>query len=178
MIGWIVMFIISLKSDKVKKLFALFVALILTLIGGVVYVSTQGTVPVSNIGGIDMKAFDAMGRTAFLSQFGWKINPDPVEVKEIVIPEEFDDVYSEYNEIQKQQGLDLEIYKGVRVKHWSYEVLNYPGYENSDGAIRANLLIYEGIVIGGDISNITLDGFMHTFFIPSEESTALSTQED
>lgn len=171
------MFVISLKSDRLKKLFALFVAIAVTLIGGVIYVSTQEVVPVSSIGGINMRAANAEEREEFLLQFGWQINPDPIEVKEIVIPEDFDDVYTRYNEIQKQQGLDLEIFKGVRVKHWSYEVLNYPDYEASSGAIRANLLIYDGIVIGGDISNIMLDGFMHTFFIPSEESTALSIQE-
>ena len=171
------MFIISLKSNKLKKIFAIFIASVLTLIGGVVYVSKQEVVPTSKIGEINMKATTNEERVYFFSQFGWEINPEPIEVKEIVIPESFDESYTEYNNIQKQQGLDLELFKGIRVKYWSYEILNYPGNENSNGAIRGNLLIYNGIVIGGDISNIKLDGFMHTFFIPSEESTALSTQE-
>ena len=123
-----------------------------------------------------MKGATNEERITFFSQFGWQINPEPIEVKEIIIPQEFDEVYENYNSIQKQQGLDLELYKGMRAKFWSYEILNYPGYENSDGVIRGNLLIYDGIVIGGDVSDIRLDGFMHTFFIPSEESTVLSTQ--
>ncbi|MBR2893486.1 MAG: DUF4830 domain-containing protein, partial [Clostridia bacterium] len=46
---------------------------------------------------------------------------------------------------------------------WSYEIKNYPGYENTDGVIRGNILVYDGIVIGGDICSIELDGFMAGF---------------
>lgn len=171
------MFVISVKSDKLKKIFVTALIFLLTVIGGLVYVSKQEVLPASTIGSINMKATDNAERVAFFSQFGFEVNEEPLEVKEIVIPAEFDENYNKYNEIQKKQGLDLEPFKGVRVKYWSYEILNYPGYENSDGRIRGNLLIYNGIIVGGDISDIALDGFMHTFFIPSEESTDLSTQE-
>ena len=171
------MFVVSVKSDKLKKFFVTAVVLLLTVIGGLVYVSKQEAIPASTIGNIDMKATNNEERVAFFSQFGLEAGEEPLEVKEIVIPAEFDESYTEYNEIQKRQGLDLEPFKGVRVKYWSYEILNYPDFENSDGRIRGNLLIYNGIIIGGDVSDISLDGFMHTFFIPSEESTDLSTQE-
>ena len=46
---------------------------------------------------------------------------------------------------------------------WSYDILNYPGYENTEGIIRGNILVYEGTVIGGDICSNELGGFMHTF---------------
>ena len=110
-----------------------------------------------------MKAETNDDRIAFFSQFSWLVAEDPIEVKEVVIPKEFDETYTQYNELQKKQGLDLEDYKGVRVKMWSYEILNYPGYENSSGIMRGNLLVYDGNVIGGDICNIQLDGFMATF---------------
>lgn len=171
------MFVVSIKSDKLKKIFFTLLIFSLTVIGGLVYVSKQEALPASTIGDINMKATNNEERVAFFSQFGFEVNEEPIEVKEIVIPDEFDDNYNKYNEIQKKQGLDLEPFKGVRVKYWSYEILNYPGYENSDGRIRGNLLIYNGIIVGGDISDIALDGFMHTFFIPSEVSTDLSTQE-
>ncbi len=170
------MFVVSIKSDKLKKIFVTALILVLTLIGGLVYVSKQEALPASTVGGINMKATNNDERVAFFSQFGLEATEEPIEVKEIVIPTEFDDNYIRYNEIQKKQGLDLEPFKGTRVKYWSYEILNYPGLENSDGRIRGNLLIYNGIIIGGDVSDIALDGFMHTFFIPSEESTDLSTQ--
>ncbi len=170
------MFVISVKSDKLKKYGVFALVFLIAVIGGIVYVSKQEVVPASTVAGANMKASTSDERVSFFSQFGWQIDEEPVEVKEVVIPPEFDEVYTQYNEIQKKQGLDLEPYKGVRVKSWSYEIKNYPGYENSDGAIRGNILVYNGIVIGGDISNIELNGFMHTFFIPSEESTDLLTQ--
>ena len=171
------MFVISVKSDKLKKILAVTLVFLMTVIGGLVYVSKQEALPASTIGGINMKATNNAERVAFFGQFGFEVAEEPLEVKEIVIPEEFDENYNKYNEIQKKQGLDLEPFKGVRVKYWSYEILNYPGYENSDGRIRGNLLIYNGIIVGGDVSDIALDGFMHTFFIPTEVSTDLSTQE-
>ena len=171
------MFIISLKSDNLKKYALIALVAVIAVVGGIIYVSKQEVLPASTVGGMNMKATTNEERTAFFSQLGFEVNPEPCEVKETVIPVEFDETYSRYNEIQKQQGLDLEPFKGSRVKFWSYEILNYPGFEGSDGRIRGNLLIYNGIIIGGDVSDISLNGFMHTFFIPSEESTDLLTQE-
>ena len=110
-----------------------------------------------------MRASTAEERIAFFSQFGYEISEDPLEVKEVVIPTEFDETYENYNEIQKSQGLDLSKYKGKRVKMWSYAIKNYPGYETADGTIRGNILVYNGVVVGGDVSNIELGGFMVSF---------------
>ena len=49
-------------------------------------------------------------RLAFLSQFGWEVEPTPEE-QNVTIPGEFDRVFVSYNELQKQQGLDLSKYK-------------------------------------------------------------------
>ena len=87
---------------------------------------------------------------------------EPLEVKEIIIPAEFDDVYEKYNDIQKEQGFDLTAYCSKRVKKWTYKVTNYPNYEGSD-CIRATLLVFDGKVIGGDVCSVELDGFMHGF---------------
>lgn len=153
------MFFLSLKSKHLRNAFALFIALLLTIIGGVVYVSTDVSMPVSKLGSHSMKAETPTERIEFFRQFGYEAEENPVSVKEVVIPEEFDEVYNNYNELQKSQGLDLTDYKGVRVKSWSYEIINYPGYENS-GTIHGNLLTYNGIVIACDISNVELGGFM------------------
>ncbi len=160
------MFVISVKSSKLKKYGAVFLALVLVTLGAVYYVSASRDKPVANLNGIVMKAGDSAERTAFFSQFGWQIKEEPCEVKEVIIPSEFDDVYTKYNDIQKEQGLDLEKYKGARVKMWSFEILNYPGYENSDGVIRGNILVFENTVIGGDVSSTELGGFMHGFEKP------------
>ena len=47
----------------------------------------------------------------FLAQYGWELDENPVEECEITIPKEFDKVMTTYNEIQKQQGLDLTKYQ-------------------------------------------------------------------
>lgn len=160
------MFVISIKSGKLKKILALCLVFALAVIGGVIYVSKTEVMPVSNIGGISMKASTNEERVSFFSQFGWDINEDPVEVKEVIIPTEFDETYTAYNEIQKAQSLDLEPFKGVRVKKWCYEINNYPGYESSDGIIHGNILVYNGIIVAGDVSSTELDGFMHGFSLP------------
>lgn len=96
----------------------------------------------------------------YISTLGWEVDAEPEEIKEIVIPHQFDDVYKKYNELQKAQGFDLSKYSGERVKLWSFIVRNYPGYENND-CIRINLLVYDGCIIGGDVCSVEIDGFMH-----------------
>lgn len=171
------MFYVSVKSSSLKTIALIAAVAVFATIGGVYAVRKSKSAPVSKMNGIVYKAGTAEERLSFLSQFGWDVAEEPAEVKEVVIPEEFDDVYNQYNAIQKQQKLDLEKYKGARVKCWSYYVRNYPGYENSEGVIRANLLVLDGVVIGGDISSTELSGFMHTFDFPQERSTVSNTSE-
>lgn len=110
-------------------------------------------------------------RTAFITQFGWDVQAEPVEVTEVIIPEEFDDVYARYNELQKQQGYDLEKYKGKRCKRYTYEVLNYPDTKQE---VHISLMVLGDRVVGGDVSSTALDGFMQGF---AQDSTAMSTAE-
>jgi len=175
----IYMFVFSLRGDKLKK--AMVTVLAVVAVFAAVFIFTQngsrGATP-SSKNGMNLKASDAAERIAFLSQFGWQVSEDPLEVSEIIIPYEFDETYTKYNELQKEQDFDLSDYKGIRVKKWTYEVLNYPSYENSDGIIRANILVYDGHVIGGDVCNIELDGFMQGFSLPGENTSEESTQPE
>ncbi len=160
------MFVISMKKDNIKRIVIGALIAVIIIVGAYFLISGNGETDEAVKNGISMKAADSTDRIAFLSQFGWEVSEDPIEVSEVIIPEEFDETYENYNEIQKQQNLDLSKYKGKRVKKWTYEVKNYPSSENSDGIIRANLLVYDGIVIGGDVCSVELDGFMHTFDYP------------
>ena len=96
-------------------------------------------------------------RVNFLAQFGWQVGSEPVETAEIVIPSEFDKIFTGYNEIQKRQGLDLSKYKNKSVTRYTYEVKNYEGYE---GTVYANLFVYRGRVVGCDISSADPEGFV------------------
>ncbi|NLM61193.1 MAG: DUF4830 domain-containing protein [Clostridiales bacterium] len=99
-------------------------------------------------------------RKAFIRSFGWEVADEPPEIVEVTIPREFDDVYLNYNLIQKAQGLDLWDYAGCRVTRYTYRILNYPTGEEG---VLINLLVYDGKVIGGDVMSPRIDGFMHGF---------------
>ena len=64
------------------------------------------------------------------------------------------------NEIQKEQGLNLLKYKRKKLTRYTFEVKNYEGY---DGRVLANVLVYRGKVVGGDICSADIDGFVHGF---------------
>lgn len=96
-------------------------------------------------------------RQSFIKEMGWETDPSYAETSAAKIPVEFGDVYEQYNEIQKQQGFNLEKYKGKEIEIYSYKITNYPsGREN----VFINLMVFDGRLIGGDVSCNELDGFM------------------
>lgn len=157
------MFVLSLSSKKFKKFLIPFFCIAVTVTavvlvrcsvysgGGDAAVDTVG----KNIGGSEQIL-------SFISSFGWEVSEEPDEVREVIIPAEFDDVYENYNAIQKAQGYDLKEYAGERVKRWTYSVKNYPDYVDSE-CIKINVLVFDGEVIGGDVCSVELNGFMHGF---------------
>lgn len=160
------MFVFSLKTNKKKILAYTFLALIgIVLIFTLVYIRGQN---VSN-GYPETVLHTVNGneqRVEFIKSFGWEIDKEPIEVKEVIIPSEFNDVFSNYNSIQKKQGFNLEKYKGKTVKRYCYNVLNYP---NTEDDVRINLLVLDNKIIGGDVCSVKLDGFMHGFNFPKTE---------
>lgn len=106
-------------------------------------------------------------RIAFLGQFGYNVSGEPIESAQITIPDDFDRVFSGYNELQKAQGLDLSKYKGKTVTRYTYEVSNYPGHEGEK--IYANLIVRKDRIIAGDICSADTAGFIHGFERNEEE---------
>lgn len=96
----------------------------------------------------------------FLTQFGWEVEATPLEEVKINIPAEFDKVMNAYNELQRSQGLDLSRYKGRDVTRYTFRVTNYPDY---DGTVMANVIVYKGKVIGGDLCSSDVTGFITGF---------------
>lgn len=126
---------------------------------------TSSAVPVTETAGDTVKTQKVTAKTeeeriAFMKSFGWEISHENVEVMEVIIPAEFDQVYEDYNTIQKMQGFDLERYAGKRCKRYSYVITNYPG---ADCEIRFNLMQYGDKVVGGDVCSADAGGFMHGF---------------
>ncbi len=99
-------------------------------------------------------------RRGFLSSLGYEVSAEPIEVASVKIPSEFDKIYAGYNEIQKTQGFDLSKYKSRELERYTYTVNNYEGY---DGTVYANILLYRGKIVGGDICSASAEGFVHGF---------------
>ncbi len=158
------MFVYSVKTSKAK--IAVLIVAVIAVIAAIIFIMSGEKEPAITQNSVNYKAENATERAAFLSQFGWKFSDDPVEVSEVIIPSDFDAGYVEYAEMNKKQGLDLELYKGVRAKRWTYDILNYPGLENLTGTVQANLLVYEGRIIGGDICSLEQGGFIQGFEFP------------
>ena len=93
------MFVYSVKSSKIKMVILILLVLLLVL---AMLLVTHLHQPAEAGSELNIKAENAQQRVAFLSQFGWRFDEDPVEVAEVIIPPEFDSVYEQYNAIQKE----------------------------------------------------------------------------
>lgn len=63
---------------------------------------------------LDVKLRTNEQRVALLRDCGWEVIEEPRGEREVQIPEEFDEVYESYNQIQLAQGLDLTPCRGRR----------------------------------------------------------------
>lgn len=162
------MFIYSMRASTLKFFAVVCVALV-TLITLITFIPDYSSVSTSADDNSNSAtySYDKIktndDRIGFLSQFGWKVKPEVVENVEITVPSTFDKIFVGYNEIQKNQGLDLSKYKNKKVMRYTYEVTNYEGY---NGTVYATVLIYRNKVIGGDVCSADVKGFIHGFIKP------------
>ena len=161
------MFVYTLKANTLKFFSIIGIALI-ALVSLILFVPrydmvTTGAIQKETENIHYDKIRDNADRIAFLSQFGWECSESALEEVTLSIPKEFDKIMKTYNEVQKQQGLDLEKYKGKDVTRYTYEITYYPGIE---GQVFANLIVYKNRVIGGDICTADVNGFIHGFAMP------------
>ncbi|MBR5535883.1 MAG: DUF4830 domain-containing protein [Clostridia bacterium] len=101
-----------------------------------------------------LSAFTPSDPAAFLSSLGYQFSENYTK-KTFTIPNDFDLVYNNYNKLQKEAGYDLLPYRGKECVMYTYEIYNHPF-----GDCNANIIVYKGEIIGGDISSVNLDGFM------------------
>lgn len=158
------MFVYSMRAGTVR-FFAIVGISLLVLFTLVALVPTLQPVAAADAPASTQEiSFENVGseeeRVAFLAQFGWEVRTPAAESTTVTIPTEFDKVFAAYNELQRAQGLDLSAYGGRVVERYTYTVQNYEGYE---GNVLANLLVFRGRVIGGDICAAEQNGFLHGF---------------
>ncbi|MBR5381959.1 MAG: DUF4830 domain-containing protein [Oscillospiraceae bacterium] len=153
------MFVYTAKFSRGKA-----VALVL-LLGAVLccLILFAGGRSAKSAGAFSAVVRDNEQRVAFLESLGWKIGREPLEEQTVVIPQQFGEVYGQYNELQRAQGFDLTKYAGCEATRYSYEVTNYPGEE---GTVVADMIVYRGRVIAGDVQSAAIDGFMQGLAYP------------
>ena len=107
---------------------------------------------------------DSAEGAAALEDYGWVVDKKPVDEAEVIIPNPFDLVYKNYNEIQLEAGLDLTPYMGMSGRRYTYIVKNYP--KDVGEQVYANVICINGEVVAGDIMTVSLGGFMHSLKYP------------
>ena len=151
------MYIVSVKLN-IKKILCLAIAFCLVIALAFAFVPKKTSDVLSSK--TDTVAKTTNDHIDFLSAYGYNVVDKPIQIQEIIIPQQFSAEYEEYNNYQKLSGFDLSGYKGKRVKKYTYKVTDY---KDSADEVVANLYIYNNNVIGGDISSTTLGGFVHGF---------------
>ena len=170
------MYIVSMKLTRKRKIIALCAVLALVLAGALGVIHWLGDESVSASGQVDPKLSQVKSnedRIKFIQQYGWTVTEEPVEIEEVLIPNEFDDTYEQYNTIQKSQGFDLSRYKGKTAKRYSYAVTNYP---NRQGVL-ANLLVVDEKVVGGDLCSTEPNGVLHGFSLQDETQQETAAEQ-
>ena len=167
------MFVMTAKLSK-PKLFAAGVILV-ALIAALIMLFSGNTEPAEPL---------PMGRSheeraAYLATYGWSIDTQPKETQTVTIPKAEDNkVFARYNELQVNQGFDLKNYGGKEATRYVYEILNYP---EASAPVYAGILVYEGKIIGGEITDTSPNGVIHGFrkpenITPTEESASAPTE--
>ncbi|MBR4655853.1 MAG: DUF4830 domain-containing protein [Oscillospiraceae bacterium] len=151
------MFVFTAKLNR-KSAVAAVAVLALALIAVILLVSLHGIGGKSKPekAGVGSIA-DAADAARYLAGLGWEVEPQPLEIRELVIPRSFSGVFADYAALQARQGYPLAEYGGMEAKRYSFRVLNHPSGEES---IVADLVVCGQTVIAGDIQSTALDGFM------------------
>lgn len=105
----------------------------------------------------DTNADTNADRLIFIRDLGYTVIDDNPTKKTVNIPQVFYDVYNNYNSIQQKAGYDLSLYKGCEVTVYTYKI--NPPPKHTDECV-ANIIVYKDRIIGGDISSVSLGGFM------------------
>ena len=151
------MFIYSVRASTLR-FFAVIVLTIATLTGILItgnYADTTVSALSQSINFGGMKTTEDM--VNFIEGFGIKVEKMPLEEKTFSVPENFDRIISGYNEIQRTQGLDISKYKNKKVTRYTFKAIDYENYE---GEVFVNLIVYKNTVVACDVSSADPTGFV------------------
>lgn len=142
------MFVLSMKTTRARMAaVAVVIGLLIVIMALSSGADARANAPIA--------ALDDAARRDYIASLGYTVEDADAEVMEVTLPADFDDAMSQYNALQQQAGFDLDTYRGRRIKCYTYTVSGL-----SDAAV-AHLYVYQGAVIGGDISSVTAGGFCY-----------------
>ncbi len=141
-------------TAKVRKGYLIIVPLFLVAVALVVVAAVVSS---ADVQGLTVSTPE--DRQSFLQSHGYECDMQSETHKQTIVPSEFDEVYSAYNDLQKAQDFDLAPYKGKTVDLYTVHITNYKNDDN----VYACLMVLDGNIIGGDVHSTELDGFMKGF---------------
>lgn len=145
------MFVLKLKIRK-RHIVSILIAIVTAILLFIIFIMSSGNSAPSDsatcdeIGKFSLVAQTVGGEVGFIKQFGYDVNADSRECETVVIPSDFNEIYDEYNNLQKKIGLDLEAYKGREVQEITYKI-------NNSEEKYAVILTLKGRVIGAHLTN-------------------------
>lgn len=150
---------ITIKINKNKIYLFITILLIASIVGGFGYKI------LNNIGfketSIDIDNNLNTKIVEFVESYGWRLDKQPIESEEFIIPNQFNEIYTRYNQYQLEIGKDLRIYKGKNVRRYVYKITNYdlmPQFEGQQ--VYADIIIHQNDIIGADLKTNQINGFM------------------
>jgi hypothetical protein len=146
--------VVTIKA-KPKTIFGIILALLGVIVILLTFIGNHnGKATKAVMADVSCKTTDE--RLSYISSLGWECDGNESE-KEITIPDEFNDVYTQYNDIQKTQGFDLEQYKGKTAVLYTYNITNYKSNKN----VIADLIVIDDVLVGADLCDTSADnGFL------------------
>lgn len=144
---------LTIKADP-KKLFGIAILITGLVVIILTFVGNHSGKAMPTMAGISCATTDE--RLGYIKSLGWECDDNEMQ-KNVIIPSEFNDVYQQYNDIQKQQGLKLEDYKGRQAVIYTYNIKNYDDNEN----VIADLVVCDNVLIAADLCDPSVDdGFL------------------
>lgn len=96
-------------------------------------------------------------RVEWIKSMGWEIEEQPSSEIQVMIPRQFDEIYSQYAMAQRQQGYRIDKYKGKTATKYCYIATNC---EEAKGNAVISILQYKNKIVAADISSVELGGFL------------------
>ncbi len=139
------MFVYAMKASKSRMLpLIVLVALVLAVLIALIWFPAERSMITSTT----VAAARDEDCAAYLKSLGYTVELPAASVREVRLPDPFDEALTAYNALQKECGFDLSGFAGQRVKCRTYALVEHP----SGTPATVHLYTYDGRVIGGDIS--------------------------